>query len=174
MHFLPGKKGKWSTENIDQKTNEEVEKLYNIYMEWQTQVKGEMTGRAMGGHLIKLYSNGVNKFLEIDNDIEQLLRDMEEDPIIKDSMANISALMVSTFGKWVVTRPYRLSYGKSYERLCVRRRRWVNVSIYNKLNSNAWPWIFRVLFTLKIFSQSTVKNGLEAEMCAGFWDTSIA
>ena len=26
-HFLPGKKGKWSTKNIDQKTDEEVEKF---------------------------------------------------------------------------------------------------------------------------------------------------
>ena len=30
--FLNGKKGKWSTENIDRKTNEKIEKLYNIYI----------------------------------------------------------------------------------------------------------------------------------------------
>ena len=74
--------------------------MYNIYMQQQTQVKGEMTGKAMGGHLIKLYSNGVSKVLKID-DIEQLCRDIDEDPIIKDSMADIGALMVSTFGKWL-------------------------------------------------------------------------
>ena len=37
--------------------------------------------------------------LRID-DMEQLRKDIDEDPIIKDSMADIGALMVSTFGKW--------------------------------------------------------------------------
>ena len=38
--------------------------------------------------------------LRID-DIEQLRKDIEEDPIIKDSMAYIGALMISTFGKYM-------------------------------------------------------------------------
>ena len=54
----------------------------------------------MGRCLIKLYSNGVNKFLEID-DIKHLCRDIGEDPIIKNSMMDIGALMVSTSGKWL-------------------------------------------------------------------------
>ena len=99
-HFLPGKKGKWSSTEIDKKTNEEVEKLYNIYIQQHTQVKGEMTGRMVGRHLINLYSNGVSKVLKID-DIEQLRRDIDEDPIIKDSMADIGVLMVTTFGRWL-------------------------------------------------------------------------
>ena len=37
----------------------------------QAQVKGEMTGKAMGKHFINLYPNGVNKVMKID-DIEQL------------------------------------------------------------------------------------------------------
>ena len=41
-----------------------------------------MTGRAMGRHFIKLYSNGVSKVLKID-DIEQLRRDIDEDPLSK-------------------------------------------------------------------------------------------
>ena len=32
-HFLPVKKEKWSIANIDRKTDLEVEKLYNIYMQ---------------------------------------------------------------------------------------------------------------------------------------------
>ena len=32
-HLLPGKKGKWSTAEIDRKTNEKVENLHNIYMQ---------------------------------------------------------------------------------------------------------------------------------------------
>ena len=31
--FLPGKKGKWSSAEIDKKTDEEVKTLYNIYMQ---------------------------------------------------------------------------------------------------------------------------------------------
>ena len=30
--FLPAKKGKWSTGEIDRKTDEEVEKLYNLHI----------------------------------------------------------------------------------------------------------------------------------------------
>ena len=78
--FLPGKKGGWSSAEIDKKTDEEVEKLYNIYMQRQVQVKGEMTARAMGSHIVNLYSNGVSKVLKID-DIEKLKQDIEEDPI---------------------------------------------------------------------------------------------
>ena len=32
-HLLRGKKGKWSSAEIDRKTDEEVKKLYNIYMQ---------------------------------------------------------------------------------------------------------------------------------------------
>ena len=38
-HFLPGKKGKWSSETIDRKTDEEVEKLYNMYIQQQTEAE---------------------------------------------------------------------------------------------------------------------------------------
>ena len=98
--FLPGKKGKWSSDEIDKKTDEEVEKLYNIYMQRQVQAKGEMTARSMDSHIVKLYSHGVSKVLKID-DIEKLKQDIEEDPFIKDSMADIGILMVTTFGKWL-------------------------------------------------------------------------
>ena len=94
---LPGKKP-WTAELIDQASNEEVEKLHSKYTQKELQHKGEKTGKAMGKHLIKIYSNGVSKVLRID-DMEQLRKDIDEDPIIKDSMADIGALMVSAFGK---------------------------------------------------------------------------
>ena len=96
---LPGKKP-WTVELIDQASNEEVEKLQSKYTEKELQHKGEKTGKAMGKHLIKIYSNGVSKVLRID-DMEQLRKDIDEDLFIKDSMADIGALMVSTFGKWL-------------------------------------------------------------------------
>ena len=98
VHLLPGKKGKWSAENIDKKTDEEIEKLYNMYMQRERELNSEITGRAMGRHLNNLYSNGVSKVLKID-DIEQLRRDIDKDPIIKDSMADIGVLMVTAFEK---------------------------------------------------------------------------
>ena len=94
---LPGKKP-WTVELIDQASNEEVEKLHSKYTQKELQHKGEKTAKAMGKHLIKIYSNGVSKVLRID-DMEQLRKDIDDDPIIKDSMADIGALMVSTFGK---------------------------------------------------------------------------
>ena len=90
--------GKWSAENRDRKTNEEVEKLYNIYMQRQIELKDQMTDRAMGRHLINLYSNGVRKVLNI-YDKDQLRKDIDEHRISKDSMAIIGILMVSNFGK---------------------------------------------------------------------------
>ena len=56
------------------------------------------TGQALGTHITSLYSNGVSKVLNIDS-VENLRKDIENDPIIKDSMADIGALMVGTFGK---------------------------------------------------------------------------
>ena len=96
---LPSKKP-WTVERIDQASNEEVEKLHSKYTQKELQHNGEKTGKAMGKHLIKIYSNGVFKVLRID-DMEQLRKDIDEDPIIKDSMADIGALMVSTLGKWL-------------------------------------------------------------------------
>ena len=98
---LPGKKP-WTAELINETSNKEVEKLHSKYTQKELQHKGEKTGKAMGKHLIKIYSNGVCKVLRIDN-MEQLREDIDEDPIIKDSMADIGALMVSTFGKCLST-----------------------------------------------------------------------
>ena len=119
--FLPGKKGKWSSAEIDKKTDEEVEKLYNIYMQRQVQAKGEMTARAMGSHIVKLYSNGVSKVLKID-DIEKLKQDIEEDPIIKDSMADIGKWYLDGNYLWkvVITNFSRLPYSKPHKRFCDR------------------------------------------------------
>ena len=96
---LPGKKP-WTVELIDQASNEEVAKLHSKYIWKDFQHKGEKTGKAMGKHLINIYSNGVRKVLRID-DMEQSRKDIEEDPFIKDSMTDVGVLMISTFGKWL-------------------------------------------------------------------------
>ena len=96
---LPDKK-LWTVELMDQARNEEVEKLHSKYTQKELQHKGEKTGKAMVKHLIKIYSNGVSKVVRI-HDMEQLRKDIGENPIIKDSMADIGALMISTFGMWL-------------------------------------------------------------------------
>ena len=68
--ILSGKK-LWTVELIDQASNEEVEKLLSKYTQKELQHKGEKTGKAMGKHLIKIYSNELSKVLRID-DMEQL------------------------------------------------------------------------------------------------------
>ena len=96
---LPGKKP-WTVELVDQASNEEVAKLHSKYIWKDLQHKAEKTGKVMGKHLIKPYSNGVRKVLRID-DMEQFRKDIEEDPFIKDSMTDVGVLMISTFGKFL-------------------------------------------------------------------------
>ena len=98
-HLLGGNKP-WSIDQIDKANDKVIDKLYQNYTQLEMREKAENTGKTMGKHIVKLYTNGVNKFLKIDDPIA-LRRDIEEDPIIKDSMADIGALMVLTFGKWL-------------------------------------------------------------------------
>ena len=96
-HLLPGKK-KWSLSRLDKSSDEVIDKLYDDYTQAKLQYKAEKTGKAVGKHIVNLYSNGVSKVLKIDS-VEKLRRDINEDPIIKDSMADIGALMVGTLEK---------------------------------------------------------------------------
>ena len=64
------------------------------------QQKAVKTGQASGPHVTNLYSTGVSKVLNIDS-VEGLRKDIENDPIIKDSMADIGALMVGTFDRFL-------------------------------------------------------------------------
>ena len=96
-HLLPGKK-KWSLSRLDKSSDEVIDKLYDDYTQAELQYKAEKTGKAVGKHIVNLYSNGIDRVLKIDS-VENLRRDINEDPIIKDSMADIGALMVGTFGK---------------------------------------------------------------------------
>ena len=70
-------------------------------MQQETQVKGKMTAKAMSAHMVSFYSAWVSKVLKTYN-IEQLRRDIEKDPIVRDSMVYIGFLMVTTFGKYLV------------------------------------------------------------------------
>ena len=54
----------------------------------------------MCAHVVNMYSKGVSRVLKIDS-VEQLRRDIDNDPIIKESMADVGALMVGTFGRYL-------------------------------------------------------------------------
>ena len=96
-HLLPGKTP-WTIKRISKTPETVIKKIYNDYEQREIRQKAVKTGQALGTHITKLYSNGVSKVLNIDS-VENLKKDIENDPIIKDSMADIGALMVGTFGR---------------------------------------------------------------------------
>ena len=55
--------------------------------------KVKKTAKALGKHVIKLYSNGISRFVKI-RDVNKLCQDIEDDPFIKDQMVNLGYLLV--------------------------------------------------------------------------------
>ena len=76
-----------------------INKIYVEYRQRELNEKGEKTGRALGKHVISLYSVGISQRLKI-RDIKKLQQDIENDPIIKDKMANLGCLLVCTLGNF--------------------------------------------------------------------------
>ena len=50
--------------------------------------------------MARIYSKGVSRILKIDS-VERLRRDIVNEPIIKESMADVVVLMVGTFGRFL-------------------------------------------------------------------------
>ena len=96
-HLLHGKTP-WTIKRISKTPETVINKIYIDYEQREIRQKAVKTGQALGTHVTNLYSNGVSKLLNIDC-VEGLRKDIENDPIIKDSMADIGALMVGTFGR---------------------------------------------------------------------------
>ena len=96
-HLLHGKTP-WTIKRISRAPETVINKIYIDYEQREIRQKAVKTGQALGIHITKLYSNGISKVLNLDS-VENLRKDIENDPIIKDSMADIGALMVGTFGK---------------------------------------------------------------------------
>ena len=96
---LPGKTP-WTVNRINKAPDSVVDRLANEYKQNVVREKAENTGRAVSGHLVNFYSQNISRVLKID-DIEALRQDIDHDPIIKDSMANIGYLMVNIFGSYL-------------------------------------------------------------------------
>ena len=66
---------------------------YAEYRQRELNKKGEKTVKALDKHVINLYSTGISRWLKI-KDVKKLRQDIDNDPIIKDQMANLGCLFV--------------------------------------------------------------------------------
>ena len=94
--------GKWTHERVDKASDETINKKYAEYKQREITEKGEKTGKALGKHVINLYSTGISRWFKI-RDVKKLKQDIENDPIIKDQMAKLSCLLVFTFGNFLAS-----------------------------------------------------------------------
>ena len=92
---------KWAQEKVDKVSDKTINKTNAEYKRKELNEKGEKTGKALGKHVINLYSTGISRVLKI-RDVKKLQQDIENDPIIKDQMANLGCLLVLTFGNFLV------------------------------------------------------------------------
>ena len=83
----------WTHGRVDKASDEIVNKTYAEYRQCELNEKGEKTGKALGKHVINLYSTRTSRWLKI-KDVKKLQQDIENDPIIKDQMANLGCLCV--------------------------------------------------------------------------------
>ena len=90
---------KWTHGRVDKASDEIINKTYAEYKQRKLNEKGEKTGKALGKHVINLHSTGISRRLEI-KDVKKLRQGTENDPIIKDQMANLGCLFVCTFGNY--------------------------------------------------------------------------
>ena len=92
---------KWAQEKVDKVSGKTINKTNAEYKRRELNEKGEKTGKALGKHVINLYSTGISRVLKI-RDVKKLQQDIENDPIIRDQMANLGCLLVFTFGNFLV------------------------------------------------------------------------
>ena len=96
---LEGKK-QWTHEKVDKASNETINKAYGEYRQRELNEKGEKTGKALGKYVISLYSTGISQVVKV-RDVKKLQQDIDNDPIIKDQVANLGCFFVCTFGNFL-------------------------------------------------------------------------
>ena len=85
---------------VDKASNEVINKTYAEYSQRELNEKGEKTGKILGKHVINLSSTGISRWLKI-KDVKKIRHDIENDPVIKDQMANLGCLFEFTFGDYL-------------------------------------------------------------------------
>ena len=86
---------------MDKISDETINRTYVEYRQHELNEKGEKTGKALGQHVINLYYTRISRVIKI-RDVKKLQQDIENDPIIKDQMANLGCLLVCKFGNFRV------------------------------------------------------------------------
>ena len=83
-------------ERVDKANDEIINRTYAEYKQRELNEKSEKTGKALGKHVINLYSTGISRWIKT-KDVHKLRQDIENDLIIKDQMAGLGCLLVCTF-----------------------------------------------------------------------------
>ena len=97
VHLLGNK---WTHVRVGKVSDKTINKTYAEYRQRELNEKGEKTEKALRKHVINLYSTGISWWLKI-KDVKKSRQDLENDPIIKDQMANLGCLFVCTFGDYL-------------------------------------------------------------------------
>ena len=63
---------KWTHGRVDKASDEIINKTYAEYKQRELTEKGEKTGKALGKHVINLYSTGISRWLKIKDDNKTL------------------------------------------------------------------------------------------------------
>ena len=95
-----GRLYKWTHRKVDKASDEIISKTYAEYKQREVNEKGEKIAKALGKHVINLYSSEISRWLKI-KDVKKLQQDIENDLIIKDQMASLGCLLVCTFGTFL-------------------------------------------------------------------------
>ena len=96
--YLLGRK--WRRKKVNKASHETINKTYDAYKQRELNEKDEKTGNTIGKHVISLYSTRISWVVKIKY-LKKLQQDIENDPIIKDQMANLGCLLVYTFGNFL-------------------------------------------------------------------------
>ena len=88
---------KWTHKKVDKASDKIIKKTYAEYKQRELNEKEEKTGKALGKHVIDLYSFGIFQMVKI-RDVHKLQQDIENDSIIKDQMTSLGCLLLCTFG----------------------------------------------------------------------------
>ena len=86
---------------MDNASDETINKTYSEYKQRELNEKYEKTGKALGKHVINLYSTGISRWVKI-KDVKKLRQDIENDSIIKDQMTNLGSYFVCTLGGYLI------------------------------------------------------------------------
>ena len=69
---------KWTQEKVNQASDKAINKTYDAYKQRELNERGEKTGKALGKHIINLYSNVISQVVKI-RDVKKLQQDNGSD-----------------------------------------------------------------------------------------------